>query len=63
MQVMIIEDDAWMADLIKQIVLKLRPLADVSCFERVDAARAAWLAAPCSGLLIPDTHLGRECSP
>lgn len=59
MQVMIIEDDAWMADLIKQMVLKLRPQADVSCFERVDAARAAWLAAPCQ-LIISDWNLPGE---
>ena len=35
MQTMIIEDDAWIADLLKQIVLKIRPHAQVRCFDRV----------------------------
>ena len=59
MQTMIIEDDAWIADLLKQIVLKIRPHAQVRCFDRVATARAAWLAAPCE-LIISDWNLPGE---
>lgn len=60
MQIMIIEDDAWIADLIKQIIVKIRPQAKVSWYERVSAARAAWQAAPCD-LIISDWNLPGEC--
>lgn len=60
MQIMIIEDDAWSADLIKQIILKIRPQAQISWFERVSAARAAWQAAPWD-LIISDWNLPGEC--
>jgi HD-like signal output (HDOD) protein len=59
MQIMIIEDDAWIADLLKQIILKIRPRAQVSCFDCVATARAAWLAAPCE-LIISDWNLPGE---
>jgi HD-like signal output (HDOD) protein/ActR/RegA family two-component response regulator len=59
MQIMIIEDDAWIADLLKQIILKIRPHAQVRCFDRVATARVAWLAAPCE-LIISDWNLPGE---
>jgi hypothetical protein len=33
MRVLILEDDHWIADLLKQIVLSLRPHADIVCLE------------------------------
>jgi len=59
MQIMIIEDDAGIVDLIKQIILKIRPQAKISWFLRVSAARAAWQAAPCE-LIISEWELSGE---
>lgn len=59
MQIMIIEDDVWSADLIKKIILKIRPQAKVSWYERVSVARAAWQAAPWD-LIISDWNLPGE---
>ncbi|MGQ7959932.1 HDOD domain-containing protein [Pseudomonas sp. SP16.1] len=42
MRVLILEDDPWIADLLKQIVLSLRPAARVDCRVRVAEAIAAW---------------------
>lgn len=42
MRVMILEDDLWIADLLKQIVLSLRPGAEVSCLDQVTEALADW---------------------
>lgn len=42
MRVLILEDDPWIADLLKQIVLSLRPAAQVDCRTRVADALAAW---------------------
>lgn len=42
MRVLILEDDPWIADLLKQIVLSLRPGARVDCRTRVADALAAW---------------------
>lgn len=42
MRVLILEDDPWIADLLKQIVLSLRPRARVDCQERVADAISAW---------------------
>jgi HD-like signal output (HDOD) protein/ActR/RegA family two-component response regulator len=42
MRVMILEDDHWIADLLKQIVLSLRPGAQVSCLETVADALLDW---------------------
>lgn len=38
MRVMILEDDSWIADLLKQIVLSLRPTSHVVCLDSVSAA-------------------------
>lgn len=59
MQIMIVEDDAWIADLIKQIILKIRPRAQINWYECVSDARAAWQAAPCD-LIISDWNLPGE---
>ena len=42
MRVMILEDDPWIADLLKQIVLSLRPGAKVACLERLSDALLDW---------------------
>jgi DNA-binding response OmpR family regulator len=59
MNIMIIEDDALNADLIKQIILKIRPKAQIRWFQSVSAARAAWQAAPWD-LIISDWNLPGE---
>lgn len=59
MHVMILEDDVWIADLIQQVVLKLRPQAHISRFERVSEARVHWQLAP-ADLLISDWNLPGE---
>lgn len=40
MRVLILEDDAWIADLLKQIVHSLRPQAQISCATGADLAHA-----------------------
>ncbi|MDH1731650.1 hypothetical protein N5F00_19325 [Pseudomonas chengduensis] len=47
MRVLILEDDPWIADLLKQIVLSLRPGARVDCRTPVADALAAWPASDC----------------
>ncbi|VVN83718.1 Regulator of RpoS [Pseudomonas fluorescens] len=42
MRVMILDDDPWIAELLKQLVLSLRPLAQVECFGNVTDALQAW---------------------
>ncbi|UUY06488.1 response regulator [Pseudomonas sp. J452] len=42
MRVLILDDDPWIADLLKQIVLSVRPSAQVDCFGEVQSAFAAW---------------------
>lgn len=42
MRVMILEDDPWNADLLKQIILSIRPSARIECFSLVQAAIEAW---------------------
>lgn len=42
MRVIILEDDPWIADLLKQIVLSLRPAAEVACQPSVAAAILDW---------------------
>lgn len=42
MRVMILEDDNWIADLLKQIVLSLRPGSQVVCLDSVSAALRDW---------------------
>jgi HD-like signal output (HDOD) protein/ActR/RegA family two-component response regulator len=42
MRVMIVDDDPWIADLLKQLVLSLRPAAHVNCFSDVRSAADAW---------------------
>lgn len=44
MRVMVVDDDPWLADLLKQIVLTARPQAQVECFH--DAHSAAQAFAP-----------------
>lgn len=56
MRVLILEDDPWIADLLKQIVLNLRPGARVDCHARVDEAIAAWQQEPAQ-LVIADWSL------
>ncbi|HCF4907217.1 TPA: response regulator, partial [Pseudomonas aeruginosa] len=43
---MILENDAWCADLLKQIVLSIRPGVQVDRFTRVQNAIEAWQLAP-----------------
>ncbi|WP_339410280.1 MULTISPECIES: HDOD domain-containing protein [unclassified Pseudomonas] len=45
MQVMIVDDDPWIADLLKQIVLSLRPGIQVNCFGDMQSAFASWQEA------------------
>lgn len=42
MRVMIVDDDPWIADLLKQVVLSVRPTAQVDCFGDVHSAFVAW---------------------
>lgn len=56
MRVLILEDDAWIADLLKQIVHSLRPQAQISCVDRVEAALAEWQRSPIE-LVICDWNL------
>lgn len=56
MRVLILEDDPWIADLLKQIVLSLRPGARVDCQERVADAISAWRREPAQ-LVIADWNL------
>ncbi|MDH1681922.1 response regulator [Pseudomonas chengduensis] len=56
MRVLILEDDPWIADLLKQIVLSLRPGARVDCQVRVADAISAWQREP-ARLVIADWNL------
>lgn len=56
MRVLILEDDPWIADLLKQIVLSLRPGARVDCQVRVADAISAWQREPAQ-LVIADWNL------
>ena len=42
MRVMIVDDDPWLADLLKQLVLNARPAAAVDCFGDAEHALNAW---------------------
>ncbi|OAE11592.1 hypothetical protein AZH11_18420 [Pseudomonas simiae] len=42
MRVMILDDDPWISDLLKQLVLSIRPVAQVECFIDVASALDAW---------------------
>ncbi|WP_339487179.1 response regulator [Pseudomonas sp. EL_65y_Pfl2_R95] len=42
MHVMVVDDDPWIADLLKQIVLTVRPGVQVNCFGDVQSALASW---------------------
>jgi HD-like signal output (HDOD) protein len=53
---MILEDDHWIADLLKQIVLSLRPHAEIVCLGSVAEALADW-QQHASDLLISDWNL------
>ena len=46
MRVMIVDDDPWIADLLKQLVLSLRPSANIDCFGNVRSAAQAWQSNP-----------------
>ena len=46
MRVMILENDSWSADLLKQIVLSIRPGIQVDWFTQVQKAIEAWQLAP-----------------
>ena len=56
MRVMILEDDSWIADLLKQIVLSLRPGSQVVCLDSVSAALREWQQRPAE-LVICDWNL------
>lgn len=56
MRVMILEDDSWIADLLKQIVLSLRPTSHVVCLDSVSAALREWQQRPAE-LVICDWNL------
>lgn len=56
MRVMILEDDVWIADLLRQIVHSLRPEALVSCQATLSDALAEWLRNP-ADLVICDWNL------
>ena len=56
MQVMILEDDSWIADLLKQIVLSLRPNCQVVCLDTVEAALRQWQRQP-ADMVITDWNL------
>lgn len=42
MRVMIVDDDPWLADLLKQLVFSARPAAAVDCFGDAQSAFDAW---------------------
>lgn len=56
MRVMILEDDVWIADLLKQIVLSLRPGAQVACHSNLAEALSDWQSLA-ADLLICDWNL------
>lgn len=56
MHVMILEDDSWIADLLKQIVLSLRPASQVVCLDSVNAALREWQQRP-ADMVICDWNL------
>ncbi|MBS7662833.1 HDOD domain-containing protein [Pseudomonas lalucatii] len=56
MRVMILEDDPWIADLLKQIVLSLRPHAQVKCLGSVAEALLDW-QQHAADLVISDWNL------
>jgi HD-like signal output (HDOD) protein/ActR/RegA family two-component response regulator len=56
MRVMILEDDSWIADLLKQIVLSLRPGSQVVCLDSVSAALREWQLRP-ADMVIADWNL------
>ncbi|MGG5871391.1 HDOD domain-containing protein [Pseudomonas peli] len=56
MRVMILEDDSWIADLLKQIVLSLRPASQVVCLDSVSAALREWQQRP-ADMVICDWNL------
>jgi len=56
MRVMILEDDHWIADLLKQIVLSLRPNAKIVCLGSLAEALTDWQLNP-SDMVITDWNL------
>jgi HD-like signal output (HDOD) protein/ActR/RegA family two-component response regulator len=60
MRVMILEDDVWIADLLKQIVLSLRPGVQVACHSNLTDALADWQSLAADLLIcdwnLPDGH-------
>lgn len=42
MRVMVVDDDPWLADLLRQLVLSKRPGAEVDCYGDVQSAYAGW---------------------
>jgi HD-like signal output (HDOD) protein len=56
MRVIILEDDSWIADLLKQIVLSLRPASQVVCLDSVSAALREWQQRPAE-MIICDWNL------
>ncbi|HIQ41857.1 MAG TPA: response regulator [Pseudomonas oleovorans] len=42
MRVMVVDDDPWLADLLRQLVLSRRPSAEVDCYRDVKSAFAGW---------------------
>lgn len=56
MRVMVLEDDSWIADLLKQIVLSLRPESQVVCLDSVSAALLEWQQRP-ADMVICDWNL------
>jgi HD-like signal output (HDOD) protein/ActR/RegA family two-component response regulator len=56
MRVMVLEDDSWIADLLKQIVLSLRPDSQVVCLDSVSAALLEWQQRP-ADMVICDWNL------
>lgn len=56
MNVMVVDDDPWMAELLKQIVMTMRPGVQVNCFSDVRSALAAWQEVSYS-LVLADWNL------
>jgi HD-like signal output (HDOD) protein len=56
MRIIILEDDNWIADLLKQIVLSLRPSAQVVCLSSVSTALQDWRQHT-ADLIISDWNL------
>ncbi|MGV8917947.1 MAG: response regulator [Pseudomonas sp.] len=56
MRVMVLDDDPWIADLLKQLVLSIRPTAQVDCFTHVAGALEAW-QQHCYELVMADWSL------